>query len=218
MFYVAPFFLIALLLWIERGAPQPRPITPVVAGCAGLLVGVLLFSKLIHLTPTADTLQLTPWWRLQAHGLTAHEAWLVATLVALCAGALFAFIPRRYALALPLLVFLYFSVSQRPIENLLTTPPAARSSPGSALSLPTGSTAASARTATSRRSGRGRRVRTRSGRTSSSTAASARSTTSARQYRAGSRRLPRASTPAAMSATPTAGRFTIVTCSPTTRS
>jgi hypothetical protein len=120
MFYVAPLFLIALLVWIDRGAPRPRPSTPVVAACAGLLVGVLLFSKLIGMTPTADTLQLTPWWRLHAHGLTVHEAWLVATLLALCGAALFAFVPRRFILALPLLVFVYFAASQQPIENLLT--------------------------------------------------------------------------------------------------
>jgi hypothetical protein len=118
VFYVAPFFLIALLLWIDRGLPRPRS-TWVVAACAGLLVGVLVFSDLIERGPTADTLQLIPWWRLQAHGLTAHEAWLLATLAALCAGALFVFVPRRYALALPLLLFLYFSVAQRPIGNLL---------------------------------------------------------------------------------------------------
>ena len=119
MFYVAPFFLIALLVWIDRSAQRTR--STVLAGFgAAMLVGLLLFSNQIHQTPTVDTLLLTPWWRLHAHGLSVHEAWLVATFVALCAGALFAFVPRRFALALPLLVFVYFGVSQRPIENLLT--------------------------------------------------------------------------------------------------
>jgi hypothetical protein len=120
MFYVAPFFLIALLVWIDRGSPRPRPSALLAAAGSGLLVGVLLFSKLIQMTPTVDALQMTPWWRLSYHGLTVHQAWLVATLVAVCAGALFAFLPRRFTLALPLLVFVYFAVSQRPIENLLT--------------------------------------------------------------------------------------------------
>jgi len=121
MFYVAPLFLIALLVWIERGTPRPRASAAIVAAGSGLLVGVLLFSSAIETTPTADTLQLTPWWRLHAHGLTVHEAWFLATLAALCAGALFAFVPRRLSMALPLLVFVYFAVSQRPIEKLLTT-------------------------------------------------------------------------------------------------
>jgi len=120
IFYVAPFFLIALLVWIDRGAPRPRPSAPLVAAGSAVLVGVLVFSDLIGKTPTADALQMTPWWRLQAHGLTAHEAWLAATLLALCAAALFAFGPRRFVLALPLLVFVYFAVTQRPIERLLT--------------------------------------------------------------------------------------------------
>ena len=38
MFYVAPLFLIAFLLWVQRGAPRPRVVAPVVAVGAALLV------------------------------------------------------------------------------------------------------------------------------------------------------------------------------------
>ena len=92
--------------------------TVVVAGGSALLVGVLLFSDVIETTPQPDTLQLTPWWRLHEHGFTIHQAWVVALLLALCAGALFVFVPKRYVAVLPLLVFAYFALTQRPIENL----------------------------------------------------------------------------------------------------
>jgi hypothetical protein len=121
IFYVAPFFLIALLLWIERGAPRPRIGAPLAAASCGLLVAVLSFANVFGVRPTGDTLALLPWWRLQAHGLTLHQVRFVLALAALAGAALFAFVPRRFALVLPLLVFVYFAVSERPIESQLTS-------------------------------------------------------------------------------------------------
>jgi hypothetical protein len=120
MFYVAPFFLIALLLWIDQGAPRSRVGAPLVAAGCGLLVAALSFAKVFGVRPTGDTLALLPWWRLQAHGLTLHQVRFVLALAAIAAAALFAILPRRFALVLPLLVFVYFVVSQRPIESQLT--------------------------------------------------------------------------------------------------
>ena len=120
LFYVAPFFLIALLLWIELGTPRPRLIAASTAAASGLLVGVLAFAKLVHVQPTADTLALIPWWQLHENGLSAHEEWLVVTVAALAAAALFAFVPSKVALVLPAVVLVYFAVAQRPIESHLT--------------------------------------------------------------------------------------------------
>ncbi len=120
MFYVAPLFLIALLLWIELGAPRPRLRALGVAAGSGLLVGALPFAKLIGVQATSDTLALLPWWRLQEHFITLDQVRLVATLCALAAAVLFLLVPLRFALALPLLVFVYFAVSQRPIESRTT--------------------------------------------------------------------------------------------------
>jgi hypothetical protein len=120
MFYVAPFFLIALLLWIELGAPRPRLRALGVAAGSGLLVGALPFAKLIGVQATSDTLALLPWWRLQEHFITLGQVRLVATLCALAAASLFVLVPQRFALALPLLVFMYFAVSARPIESRTT--------------------------------------------------------------------------------------------------
>jgi hypothetical protein len=117
VFYVAPFFLIALLLWIELGAPRPRTRSLFAAAGSGALVSTLPFTKLIDVHATSDTLALVPWLRLQEHVITLHQVRLVATLCALGAAALFLLVPARFALVLPLLVFVYFVVSEQPIDS-----------------------------------------------------------------------------------------------------
>jgi hypothetical protein len=116
MFYVAPFFLIALLLLIQRGLPRPRLSAPLVAVGAALLVAVLPFSKLIGVQATADTFALLPWWKLEEQVITPHQVRTVVVLAALIAAAAFLAVPQRYALALPLFVLVYFAVAQAPIE------------------------------------------------------------------------------------------------------
>jgi hypothetical protein len=113
-FYVAPLFIIAFLLWVQLGAPRPRPIAAASAAGAALLVATLPFPRLIRPEITSDTLALVPWWRLQEQGL--HDVRLAATLCAVGAAALFLFVPQRWALALPLLVLVYFSVVQQPVQ------------------------------------------------------------------------------------------------------
>jgi len=116
LFYVAPLFLIALLLWVQRGAPRPR-VAPAVALGLALLIAAIPFARFIGVEATADTLALLPWWNLQEHVISLGHVRLVATLSAVCVAVLFLTVPRQYALVLPLLVFVYFAVSARPIES-----------------------------------------------------------------------------------------------------
>ena len=120
LFHVAPFFLIALLLWARLGAPRRLPWAVVVALGSGALVAAIPFVRFIGLTATSDTFALLPWWKLQEHVITLHQVRPVATVCALAAGALFLVVPRRYALVLPLLVLVYFAAVQRPIESRTT--------------------------------------------------------------------------------------------------
>ena len=120
LFYVAPFFLIALLLWARLGAPRRLPWAVVVALGSGALVAAIPFVRFIGLTATSDTFALLPWWKLQEHVITLHQVRPIATVCALAAGALFLVVPRRYALVLPLLVLVYFAAEQRPIESRTT--------------------------------------------------------------------------------------------------
>jgi hypothetical protein len=121
MFYVAPLFFTALLLWIQLGAPRrPSLSTVSLALGSGGLVALLPFPKLIGVQATSDTLALLPWWRLEAHGITAHEIRPIATLLAVAAATLLLVVPRRFLLVLPVLLLAYFAVSQHPVESLTT--------------------------------------------------------------------------------------------------
>ena len=120
MFYVAPLFLIALLLWIQLGAPRPRRATALIAFGSALLVAALPFAKLLGVRAVSDTLALLPWLRLEAHGVSTLRIRLLATLLALASATLFLVVPRRFAWVLPVLVLAYFAASQRVVENLTT--------------------------------------------------------------------------------------------------
>ena len=120
MFYVAPLFLIAFLLWVQRGAPRPRVVAPVVAVGAALLVAPLPFARFIGVAATADTLSLLPWWNLQEHVITLHQVSAGRDAVRARRRRDLPRRPARYALALPLLLLVYFAVEQRPIEARTT--------------------------------------------------------------------------------------------------
>jgi hypothetical protein len=116
MFYLAPFFLIALLALVERGLPRPRPVAPVLALAAGLLPALLPFESLIGVAARSDTLALLPLWSVNVEGVPLDWMWLFVALAGLALAALLLLIPARFALALPVLVLVYFVASLQPIE------------------------------------------------------------------------------------------------------
>jgi hypothetical protein len=117
MFYVAPLFLIALLAWIDRGAPRPTRAAGVGALAAGALPGVLPYTQLIGLPAVSDTPAILPLWSLHTEFFAIEQTALVAVLGSLAAAALWLLVPRGYLLVLPVLVLAYFAVSQKPIEG-----------------------------------------------------------------------------------------------------
>jgi hypothetical protein len=116
-FYVVPLFLIALLVWIDRGTPRPGRIAAVAALAAAALPGVLPYQRLITTNAVSDTLTLLPIWSLQTSLFPLEQTALVVVLVCMCTAALWVLVPRRYALILPALILVYFAVSQKPIEG-----------------------------------------------------------------------------------------------------
>ena len=120
VFYLVPLVLIALLAWIERGAPRPPRATAAAAVVAAALPGVLPFPRLIAYPALSETLMLLPLWRLLDSGMAVDRLSAVVVLVAIAAAAFLVFVPRRYALALPLLVLVYFLVALVPIEQRMT--------------------------------------------------------------------------------------------------
>lgn len=103
MFALAPLFLLALALWLARGAPRPPFVTLVaVALPVGLLVTVPLAS-LLNVSIFSDTFGLIPLLRVSQRlsgGVPLVEKLLVAGGVV--GGLLFALTPRR--LTAPVLV------------------------------------------------------------------------------------------------------------------
>jgi hypothetical protein len=108
-FVVAPLFLIALLVWVERGAPRPRFLAAAAVAAAALLPLTIPWDRFIETGATSDTLALLPIW--SAFGSLLFDS-IDATVLAggVLAALLFLLVPRRYALAVPLATLLYFAV------------------------------------------------------------------------------------------------------------
>ena len=110
LFFLAPLFLIALLAWVDRGAPRPRAAATLAAAGLGALPAVIPFERFIETGVKSDTLMLLPLWELQDRtGLDRVDE--IVLLVGLLAAAAFLLLPRRFALALPAAVLLYFAIA-----------------------------------------------------------------------------------------------------------
>jgi hypothetical protein len=110
MFFLAPLFLVALLVWVDRGAPRPRWLAALAAVAAGALPAVIPFERFIETGAKSDTLMLLPLWELQDRtGLDRVDE--IVFVVGLVAAAAFLLLPRRYALALPVAVLVYFALA-----------------------------------------------------------------------------------------------------------
>jgi hypothetical protein len=108
LFYLAPLFLLALLLWIRRRPGVPAPAAVAIAGIAAL-PAFLPFERLIGTAAVADTPGLQLWWRLADAGVAVADLWLPALLASLAATALVA-APRRLASLLPAALAAYFGL------------------------------------------------------------------------------------------------------------
>jgi hypothetical protein len=114
MFYVAPLLLVLLLAWVERGAPRPATLSAFAGAVAALVVILVPFDRFLATSAITDTLMLLPFWSLQD---SIGADWIAAAAFALSAGlgVVFVFVPRRWVLALPLLVLGLWAVSLKPI-------------------------------------------------------------------------------------------------------
>jgi 4-amino-4-deoxy-L-arabinose transferase-like glycosyltransferase len=114
VFVVAPLFLVALLVWADRGAPRPRALAIGAAAASALATLAIPFERYIDTSAISDTLMLLPWWSVQD---TTGIEWVAEIVFALAvaAAAAFVLVPRRYALVLPLVVLAYYAVTFKPI-------------------------------------------------------------------------------------------------------
>ncbi len=117
MFYVAPLLIISLLAWVELGAPRPARWTPVAAIASAALPAILPYPSLIATSAVSDTFGLLPWWTVHLWGIPLDRLVLVVSCACAAVGALFLFVPRRYALAVPGVVLAAFALSLQPVSS-----------------------------------------------------------------------------------------------------
>ena len=75
------------------------------------------FTRFITTSAVSDTFALLPWWWAQDHLFSLSDVRFAALAVCLAAAAVFAFLPRRFALVLPVLVAAYFVATSFVVEN-----------------------------------------------------------------------------------------------------
>jgi hypothetical protein len=114
LFYVAPLLCIALLAWVERDAPRPRVLAAAAALGSALLVVAIPLERFLTTSALTDTLMLLPIWSLQDR-IGADWTEVAVLGLAVVFAAAFFFVPRRYALALPLVVLGLWILAIRPI-------------------------------------------------------------------------------------------------------
>ena len=105
LFALAPILFLALAVWLDRGAPRPKIVTPLAALGALAAVLALPVASFVSAATIPDAPTLMPLYRLHVHtpGLSLE---LVLDLVAAAAAAAFALVPRRFVWALPLVLLM----------------------------------------------------------------------------------------------------------------
>ena len=117
LFYLAPLLLVALFAWIERGQPRPPRAAVAAAGIAAALPGAIPFLHLLNITAESDTLGFQPWWYVGGAWAGLASVSVVVVIVSVALGAMFLWLPRRWAPVLPVLVALGFLVTWIPLEQ-----------------------------------------------------------------------------------------------------
>ena len=117
LFYLAPLLVVALLAWIERGQPRPPRAAVVAAGLAAALPGAIPFLHLLNITAESDTLGFQPWWYVGGAWAGLSSVSIAVVLVSIALGAMFLWLPRRWAPVLPVLVALGFLATWIPLEQ-----------------------------------------------------------------------------------------------------
>jgi hypothetical protein len=110
LFYVVPLFLIAFLVWVDRGLRWPARVEPVSALVAAALPAALPFDLIVSRNMQASTPGLLPWGGFTKTLAAPSYAWALALALGVLGGLLFIVGRRRLRLVLPVLVLLNFAV------------------------------------------------------------------------------------------------------------
>ena len=117
LFQVAPLLFIGLLVWMTRhdgGAPRNWPLGIAAVAAVAAVPLTIPYGRFIGEPARADTLALLPVWTINHHLLAGSEM-LTVGLVCAGLGALVLVVPRRAALALPIVVLAWFALLLQPV-------------------------------------------------------------------------------------------------------
>lgn len=108
-FAIAPLLFVALTAWVATGAPRPWPGAAIAAVLAIVLVVAFPYTRFIDEPAKSDTLAILPIW--SAFGrLPFGSIWFSVALGGVVFGAIFLFVPARFAVLAPLAVLLWLGV------------------------------------------------------------------------------------------------------------
>jgi 4-amino-4-deoxy-L-arabinose transferase-like glycosyltransferase len=114
LFFLTPLLVVALLAWVELGAPRPRVALAVGAVAVTALVVAFPYVRFIGEPAKSDTFGVLPLWSANEHLLgDSYRLTVLAGTILLV--ALMAFVPARLAVAVPLALLLLFAVLSRPV-------------------------------------------------------------------------------------------------------
>jgi hypothetical protein len=116
MFVLAPLFIVALAVWLDRGLPRPPLPAIVAAAVPVMLFATLPLRSLLNVSILSDTFGLIPFLRqADTHGFGFARGLLIGGGAA--AGILFLVVPRRLALLVPVAVAVAMSLWTHSVEG-----------------------------------------------------------------------------------------------------
>lgn len=112
MCYLEALLILALVVWVARGAPRPVAATALAVAVPVTLLISIPLETLLNVSVVSDTFAFVPLLRLAERlpGGVAEVRTLFA-IGALAAAAAFALVPARLKLALPVIVALFLTTS-----------------------------------------------------------------------------------------------------------
>jgi 4-amino-4-deoxy-L-arabinose transferase-like glycosyltransferase len=119
LFHVAPLFFIALVVWIAQGLPRPWWALAPAALFAAALPAALPINNFLNETAVHDTVGLLPIWRWRDRIFSPGSIDEVVVAAAVVAALIVVLIPRRFAVVIPVALFLYFAAATRPVEAFI---------------------------------------------------------------------------------------------------
>ena len=119
MFVLGPLFIVALVVWLDRGLPRPLVPAVVAAAIPVALLATLPLGSLLNISIFSDTFGLIPFLRQsELHGQDFARELLLGGAVA--AGLLFLLVPRRIAVVVvPLAVATFLSLTTHSVDGAI---------------------------------------------------------------------------------------------------